>query len=429
MDEHPAGGSGFRRGPERRTCPISVASDRRVHDRRAKDLGWIPLFRGASVYAVDEALADCDVLLLPAGTPLLRPGEDNKNVYVLLSGQMAAHLDVGLHPNAGFAIRPGECIGEFSAIDGKPVSALVVAVSTSRVLKLPQDVFWNRLMALPGIATNLMKTLTERMRLSNEHALKAQRRQLELDHLRKELDVARQLQISMLPLQRPLFPERKDLEICGLMEPAADVGGDLFDAFFVDDNHLFICIGDVSGHGIAAALFMARTIGLLRLLAMNIGRPEQVLEVLNDRLCTGNDTNIFVTLFCGFVDIRSGRLIYSNAGHCAPFLSHGGAVVPLPIPKGALIGAFPDRKYTSMEHLLQPGELILCYTDGVTEAQDPDGNEFSEERCAQHLALAHETPVALLLDDVRLAVTAFTGTETLADDCTMLGLRLAGTQI
>ena len=403
--------------------------DRRAQTRRMTDIAWIPLFRGASVDAIEEALADCDVLLLPAGTPLLRPGQENQNVYILLSGEMAAHLDVDLHPNAGFAIRPGECIGEFSAIDGKRVSALVVAVSAARVLMLPRDVFWNRLMALPGVATNLMKALTERMRLSNEHALKAQRRQLELDHLRKELDVARQLQISMLPLQRPLFPERNDIEICGLMEPAADVGGDLFDAFFVDDHHLFICIGDVSGHGIAAALFMARTIGLLRLLAMNIGRPEQVLEMLNDRLCVGNDTNIFVTLFCGFLDIRSRRLIYSNAGHCAPFLSHERRVVALPIPKGALIGAFPDRKYASMEHLLQPGELILCYTDGVTEAQDSDGNEFSEGRCAGHLVLAQEIPVASLLDNVRLAVTAFTGTEALADDCTMLGLRLPGTLV
>jgi sigma-B regulation protein RsbU (phosphoserine phosphatase) len=289
---------------------------------------------------------------------------------------------------------------------------------------LARDVFWNRLMALPGSAGNLMIALTERMRLTNEQALKAQREQLELDHLRKELDMARQLQISMLPLQRPLFPDREDIEICGLMEPTADVGGDLFDAFFVDDQHLFICIGDVSGHGIAAALFMARTIGLLRILAMNIGRPDQVLETLNDRLCIGNDTNIFVTLFCGFLDVSNGELLYSNAGHCAPFLSRRGRVAALPIPRGALIGAFPDRKYASMQYRLQPGELLLCYTDGVTEAQDPAGNEFSEERCAEHLTVAEGTSLPTVLDNLRFAVTAFTNTETLDDDCTMLGLRL-----
>ena len=424
MDEGSVRLTNLRRGPERRTRQTSVGGALRGHDRRTKDIRWVSLFRGASAEALEEALADCEVMLLSAGTPLLRRGEENQNVYILLAGEMAAYLDAERNPNAAIPIRPGAFVGELSAIDGKPVSALVSAVTASRVLKLPRDVFWNRLMALPGIATNLMLTLTERMRLTNEQALQAQRKQLELEHLRKELDIARQLQISMLPLQRPLFPDRSDIEICGLMEPAADVGGDLFDAFFVDDQHLFICIGDVSGHGIAAALFMARTIGLLRVLAMNFDGPDQVLEALNDRLCMGNDSNIFGTLFCGILEVGSGRLVYSNAGHCAPFLSHDGGVAPLQIPKGVLIGAFPDRKYASMEYRLRPGELLLCYTDGVTEAQDPEGNEFSEGRCAGQIAHAGQVALPTILDSLRSAVRAFTAREALDDDCTMLGLRL-----
>ncbi len=111
----------------------------------------------------------------------------------------------------------------------------------------------------------------------------------------------------MLPLQRPLFPGRTDIDVCGFMEPASKVGGDLFDAFFVDNRTLFVCVGDVSGHGIAAALFMVRVIGLLRILAMESTQPEKILETLNDRLCIGNDTNLFVTLFCGFLNTHSAN--------------------------------------------------------------------------------------------------------------------------
>ena len=413
----------FRRGPERRTNQGAHDIRRRGQDQRRLSVSWIPLFRDADEAAVSEILADCQVLLLPAGTPLLKPGETNHNVYTLLSGRIAAHLDANLSPDAAIAIASGECVGELSAIDGKPVSALVLALTDSRVLELPRDVFWHRLMALPGVASNLMISLVERMRRTNDVALKAQRQQLELSHLRKELDVARQLQASMLPLQRPMFPERNDLEVCGLMEAASVVGGDFFDGFFVDDDQLFFCIGDFSGHGIAAALFMARTIGLLRILAMSASRPDRLLETLNERLCLGNEANIFVTLFCGFLDVKSGSLRYSNGGHCAPLLYAGGQARPLAIPKGALIGAYPGLAYTSMECRIDPGDILFCYTDGVTEAHNGIGDEFSESRCLAILGQAGAHPLATMLDEVRREVARFTGSELLDDDCTMLAIR------
>ncbi len=261
------------------------------------------------------------------------------------------------------------------------------------------------------------------MRKTNEVALKAQRQQLELIHLRKELDVARQLQASMLPLQRPMFPQRNDIEVCGLMEPASVIGGDFFDGFFVDDHKLFFCIGDVSGHGIVAALFMARTIGLLRILAMTILHPDKLLETLNERLCIGNDANIFVTLFCGFLDVDSGKLLYSNGGHCAPLLSGDGQTRPLAIPKGALIGAYPGLAYASMEHELERGDVLFCYTDGVTEAHNSGGEEFTESRCLGILGEGGSCPLPTLLEEVRGEVARFAGSDLLDDDCTMLAVR------
>lgn len=424
---HPPATAQFQRGPDRRAaehppCP----EERRQRARRSESFAWIALFRDADPHELEEALADCEVLMLPAGAPLLRPGEANRNVFILLSGQLIAQLGQETNPDTVIAFAPGECIGELSAIDGKPISALVHAVSEVRVLRLDGEVFWNRLMLLRGVAANLMTTLTERMRRSNQKALALQRERLELHHLKKELDVARQLQASMLPLQRPLFPGRSDVEVCGFMEPASRVGGDLFDVFFVDNRTLFVCIGDVSGHGIAAALFMVRVIGLLRALAMDTMQPERILETLNDRLCIGNDTNLFVTLFCGFLDVQHGRFVYANGGHCVPMVCSDHGARRLPLPKGMLVGAASGRRYTSLECELAIGETLFCYSDGVTEAQDTAGTQLSEERCLEwlHCDAAGELPA--LLDSLYEKVVLHTGSKVLADDCTMLAVRRLG---
>jgi sigma-B regulation protein RsbU (phosphoserine phosphatase) len=278
-------------------------------------------------------------------------------------------------------------------------------------------------MALPKVARNLQVMLSDRVRRSSETMLKAQREQLELQHLRKELDVARRLQSSMLPLQRPMFPERTDIDICGFMEPTARIGGDLFDAFPVGEQHVFFCIGDVSGHGIPAALFMARTIGLLRVLAATTRQPDALLATLNDSLCLGNDTDIFITLFCAYLDTQSGQLVYSNAGHCAPIVINGDGTHHLPLPKGPLLGAFAGICYHSMQTILKPGETLFCFTDGVTEARNGLDIEFSEERCLDLLAESGDKSLEAVLDGIRAAVRAFSGTEMLEDDCTMLALR------
>jgi len=420
----PPGITRFHRGPDRRDVNVPVAAERRRGDRRTAAIQWISLFRNADPRDLAEVLVDCEVLLLPAGTPLLRAGEANRIVFILLSGKLIAQPGAETNPDIDIEILPGECVGELSAIDGKPTSALVLAVSQVRVLRLDREVFWNRLMLLRGVAENLMTTLTARMRRANAKSLALQRERLELNHLRKELEVARQLQASMLPLQRPLFPGRSDIEACGLMEPASTVGGDLFDAFFVDNRTLFVCIGDVSGHGIAAALFMVRVIGLLRILAMDTTQPEKLLETLNDRLCIGNDANLFVTLFCGYLDVQSGNFVYSNGGHCAPMVCTGRDAALLPLPQGTLVGAMSGRSYGSMRRKLAVGETLFCYTDGVTESENQAGVQFSEEGCLELLRHGAERALPTLLDALHEKVVSHTGSKMLADDCTMLALRL-----
>lgn len=413
----------FGRGADRRIEDRPAPEEHRHGQRRSESFRWITLFRDADARDLEDALADCEVLMLPAGTPLLRRGESNRNVYVLLSGQLVAQLGEESSAESIFGIAPGECIGELSAIDGKPISALVRAVSDVRVLRIDRDVFWNRVMSLRGVAANLMSTLAERMRSTNQKALAMQRERLELQHLKKELEVARQLQASMLPLQRPLFPGRTDIEVCGFMQPASKVGGDLFDAFFVDARTLFVCIGDVSGHGIAAALFMVRVIGLLRALATDTMEPDKLLETLNDRLCIGNDTNLFVTLLCGFLDVQSGRFVYANGGHCAPMVCTGAGVRRLPMPRGMLVGAASGRRYTRVECELEVGATLFCYSDGLTEAQDPAGAQLTEAGCLDWLRRGAREPLPEMLDALFERVVQHTGTTLLADDCTMLAVR------
>jgi phosphoserine phosphatase RsbU/P len=404
-----------------------VTARRGVAGRAIPDAGVdverVSLFRGADATLVREAIADCEIRELAAGTVLLRAGESNDTIYVLLSGQMAAYLADFNVADAAIPIEPGQCVGEMSAVDGQPVSALVLVVTQARVLVLPGAIFWSRLSAVASIGRNLVAMLSMRMRQSNKTVLEAQRRRLALEHLRSELQTARELQANMIPGRGRLFPDRTDIEIAGLMDPADEIGGDFFDAFFIDSKTLFICIGDVSGHGIPAALFMARVVGLVRVAAIASDAPNVVLARLNDQLCRGNDAGVFVTLFCAFLNIDSGLLAYANGGHCAPLLVDGESVAPLAIPKGPLIGVYPNLHYAMHTTVLDAGATLLCFTDGVVEGESPDSVAFGDVRLAS-TALRHGAgPVTHMVDAVQQALAFFTAGDSRSDDCTLLALR------
>ncbi|WP_018229571.1 PP2C family protein-serine/threonine phosphatase [Methyloversatilis universalis] len=419
--------------PIRRTPFQRSATDRRAHsdavpgcrrgaERRSRPLTWLALFRDADAQRIEEALAGCEVLALPAGTALLRPGEANDAVYLLLSGRLGAVLDSSTPLSSTVEVLPGETVGELSAGDGQPVSALVLALSDARVLRLPRELFWQRLSTLPGIARNLLSVVAVRMRRSNEVMLSSQRRQLDLEYLQQELEVARQLQASMLPHRQPLFPERTDIDVAARIASASAVGGDLYDAFLVDPHTLFFCVGDVSGHGIPAALFMARVVGLVRITAMGVRAPDQLLRQVNDQLCEGNEVNMFVTLLCGFLDTASGRLSYATGGHPPPVLLQQGRARLLPMPRGALVGVFEQVVFEAADIMLAEGDTLLGYTDGLTEAPDIAGEEFGDDRLLAHSA-RHSGDAGTLIVALRDAVSAHAGGRPLPDDLTLLAVR------
>ena len=231
----------------------------------------------------------------------------------------------------------------------------------------------------------------------------ATRDRAQLLALRRELDIAHSIQQSILPRS---FPCRPDLDLFAQMLPAREVGGDFYDFFPVDDTHLGVVVGDVSGKGVPAALFMAVSRTVLRSVALEGIPPAECLRRVNALLCLDNTSELFVTVFYGVLDTRTGELAYSNGGHNPPYVVRGGGrVEPLAGTGGVVLGVFDDLRYRETRVALSPGDWVFLYSDGVTEAMDAEGNLFSDFRLEAVLA-AHgrATPEAVtraVVDEVR----------------------------
>jgi sigma-B regulation protein RsbU (phosphoserine phosphatase) len=246
------------------------------------------------------------------------------------------------------------------------------------------------------------------------------------ERIESELKIARAIQMSMVPKTFPAFPDRPEFDIFATLAPARDVGGDLYDFFFIDEDHLLFAIGDVSGKGVPAALFMAVTKTLLRATAATAATPGEMLRRLNEELCRDNDSGMFVTLFCGILDVRTGEIDYSNGGHDLPYHLQAGGPRPLENTDGAALGIERDGAYRSGRARLGPGESLFLYTDGLTEAMDATGALFSPERLEQGLRRLQGSGPRQLLRHVMDEVSAFSAGTEQADDITALVLRFAG---
>ena len=212
------------------------------------------------------------------------------------------------------------------------------------------------------------------------------KRQAAHDHerlvaLARELDVAKRIQQSIVPKRVPAFPDRADIAIRGSMQAARSVGGDFYDYFFIDDHRLAFAIGDVTGKGVPAALFMAVSRTLLRATAARGSSPAECLASVNDTLCAEDVGGMFVTCFYGVLDTRTGRIELCNAGHNPPYLLRGnGSVEPTPQVGGFMLGMFADATYQATTVDLAPGDSLVLYTDGVTEAVNAAEEPYDEER-------------------------------------------------
>ena len=249
----------------------------------------------------------------------------------------------------------------------------------------------------------------------------------EKERINTELTLATRIQADMLPHVFPAFPERKEFELYANMDPAKEVGGDFFDFFLVDDDHLCITIADVSGKGIPAALFMMASKILLQNNAMTGKKPAEILTDVNAAICANNREQMFVTVWLGILELSTGRLTAANAGHEYPVLMRAGEPFELYKDKhGFVIGGMEGVKYRQYELQINPGDKLFLYTDGVPEATDANGELFGTGRMIDALNERKDDSPTKVLEGVRRAVDDFVKESEQFDDLTMLCLVYRG---
>jgi phosphoserine phosphatase RsbU/P len=403
-----------------------------------------------SVFSVAEALQR--PYLRRIGQDMIQGGEGFAVLYSVLTGKrsLLSYAPVSASGwSVGVVIPEAELFADIhglnytvAIIGGVGFSLLVLVVVTisrsvtrplNRLVHTTAEIARGNLdVALPPVRNHdevgVLTHSVDEMRLALKeyiHHLTESTRANE--RIESELKIARTIQMSFLPKRFPPFPDQSAFDLFAALEPAKHVGGDLYDFFMLDARHLFISVGDVSDKGVPAALFMAVTKTLMKGIAEQGQTPADVLARVNGELCQGNDSAMFVTVACGILDTRTGELVYSNAGHNPPVLLRaGGAPEWLPMPAGLVLGVMEEAAFEVRSVRLRPGDRLLLYTDGVTEAMDADQNLFSDERLLDQMqALAAAEPRAMV-ERIMAAVHAHAGDAAQSDDITILALLYKG---
>jgi sigma-B regulation protein RsbU (phosphoserine phosphatase) len=250
----------------------------------------------------------------------------------------------------------------------------------------------------------------------------------QLDTVQQDLDTAARIQKKILPQDFPAFPHRKEFRVYAEMHSAKDVGGDFYDFFFLDDTHLGFLIGDVSGKGIPASIYMAVSRTMIKAIASQIHDPAECLSTANIMLIPESDITTFVTVFFGVLDTETGMIQYCNGGHNLPYIiKQNGSVRQVENTGGLLLGKIEPIGYECKQIQLQPGEKIILYTDGVTEAMDETGKMYEETGLENYLRNHSSYSDEKLLRSIIVDVLKFMNKAEQADDITLLVLEYSGT--
>lgn len=251
----------------------------------------------------------------------------------------------------------------------------------------------------------------------------------EKERIASELSVATQIQADMLPNIFPAFPERKEFDIFATMNPAKEVGGDFYDFFLIDDNHLAMVMADVSGKGVPAALFMVIAKTLIKNRAQMGGTPGEILRDVNNQLCEGNESGLFVTVWLAIVDLTTGEGIAANAGHEHPVLKRANGAYELVIYRHSVaVATMEGMRYRDHTFQLNPGDTLYVYTDGVPEATNGSEEMYGTDRLLTVMNQNQNAPLTELLKNIKQDIDAFVGDAPQFDDVTMLGMTFYGKQ-
>lgn len=344
-----------------------------------------------------------------AGSVIFQPGDFAHSMYVVVDGE----LSFTLHGNEVDRMTAGDLFGEMGIVENRPRNGMVTAVTDCTLIPINRLHFATLIRQHPGFATRVMSVISARLHRRTEGEVK--RRALE-----RELAIGRKMQLSLLPKNMPQIP---GWQFACYYQSAWQVGGDFYDFIALDDdpNKLGLVIADVTGKGVPAALYMAVSRTLIRAESGNSFSPAHVLQRVNKLILNDIHSPLFLSALYAILDIETGSLCYASAGHDPPLCLRqaSGAVELLPA-EGYLLGAFKGVSFSEQETLLNSGDALLLYTDGISEARDADRRFFGEERLKAALVAAGDCSAEEIVQGLVTAVAEFTGPVDQADDLTLL---------
>lgn len=384
------------------------------------------LFRGFSEEVIELVINQSEIRQLQEGEVLIHLGKKNDTLFLVIDGELRVILEEK-STQVSIPIHPGECLGEISLVEEGPTSAKAVCHTASRVLAISEDVFWQHLAANRQGVKNLMNMMAQRLHRNNKALIKEIEAQLSYQQLQKDLDTAGKIQTNIVPDGANLFPLRPEIDVYALTKQARAVGGDFFDALVLDQDHIYFAIGDATGKGMPAALFMMRTFTSLRFLVHNCPAFADVMPSLNRTLVKQNDDMMFVSLWAGILNIKTGVLQYVNGGHHPPSAAlRGDDFRELKAPNGPIVGVVEEAQFDVASLKMEPNDTIFLYTDGLPEAYNPNHVAFETEGIEQQLNKLSQSSMRSLVHGMEAQVTAFVNGAPTHDDLTMLAFRYLG---
>jgi phosphoserine phosphatase RsbU/P len=416
-------------------------------------------FAGLSAVEIARLRRDSTTVRLGPGEVLIRQGTPSDCAYLILSGEVDVSVESGYGAVPLARLERHALLGDLGVFAGQPRTATVTALSEVEALRIGRAALLEVGRENPAVAVAVLSRLGRRLDTINRaigfytHALEALEREefnlAILDDLmnpvpelvnfgetfrrmaaqiqqrraqREEMANAAAIQRSMLPPPLPAGAVAGWLDVFAKMRPARDVGGDFYDYFPLDEHRFAVVIADVCGKGVPASLFMAVTRTVIRLVAREGGDVGAGIGRANDLLCAENDLSMFATLFYAVIDAETGALTYCNAGHNPPLLMRAGRGIEELDASGPPLGIVAGIGYAPGAARLAPGDRILLYTDGVTEAADAAAAEFGMARLREAIAACSGAPAEGLVTEVFKRVEAFAGDAPQSDDITCLAL-------
>ena len=344
-----------------------------------------------------------------AGQIIFKEGQPGDVMYVVIDGEVS----VTVEGRPIDYLKAGSILGEMALVDDRPRSATATAATDCKLVLIDHERFTSLVQHFPDFAVQVMNVMSFRLRRLLDEEIKRQR-------LEEELAIGRQIQLSLLPARCPEIP---GWEFTAVYRAARQVGGDLYDFIASPDDPrcLSIVIADVTGKGIPAALFMAFSRTIIRAESRSGRNPAALLQRANQFILQDIHYRLFLSAFYATLDSDSGRLVYANGGHDWPlWLRAGTGEIETLAAPGLLLGVFQDVRLEEREIMVAPGDFLIFYTDGVTEARNAVGELFGEERLAETVKATVPTSADHLLRAIVNAVENFTGATPRADDFTLV---------